>query len=173
MCVHPRPTWHERLSRLYGRGDSRYGHVLMPRIRQAHAQQRQGHRQGRQRCRAAGGADAIARRRQRTTAVAAARGRAAGRGASGSLRPGSSKPRRLDRPSMAARGDRVGRGHVRGAGWPRGDRAHDANHPKAVSCTNFKAPIKTKRLRLILNLLHYAKKGLLGYQTELKHDTFS
>jgi len=26
-CARPRPTWHERLPHLYGRDDSRYGHV--------------------------------------------------------------------------------------------------------------------------------------------------
>ena len=36
-CVRLRSTQHERLPRLYGRGDSRYGHVPMPRIRQARA----------------------------------------------------------------------------------------------------------------------------------------
>ena len=111
-----------------------------------------------------GGADATVRRRQRSAAVvvpmAAARGRAAGHGASGSLWPASAKPRRLDRPSMAARGDRVGHGHVRDVGWPRGDHAHDANYPEAVSCTNFKAPIKTKRLLLDLNHLHHAQDGI-------------
>ena len=55
----------------------------------------------------------------------------------------------------------------------RGDRGHVANLPETVSCTNFKMSIATKLLRLTLNRLHYAKEGLLGYQSELKHDTTS
>ena len=54
-----------------------------------------------------------------------------------------------------------------------GGRAHSTRQPEAVSCTNFKATIKTKLLKLKLNRLHYAKEGLLGYQPELKHDTTS
>ena len=37
----------------------------------------------------------------------------------------------------------------------RGDHAHTANQPETVSCMNFKAPIKTKRLLLDLNHLHH------------------
>ena len=54
-----------------------------------------------------------------------------------------------------------------------GDYAHVANHPETVSCMNFKALIATKLLRLTLNRLHYAKEGLLGYQSKLKHDITS
>ena len=43
--------------------------------------------------------------------------------------------------------------------------------PRLCSCMNFKTSIKTKLLKLELNLLHYAKEGLVGYQPELKYDT--
>jgi len=92
--------------------------------------------------------------------MAAARGRAAGRGASGSLWLASAKPRRLDRPSVAAQSDRVGRAHVHGAGWSRGDHAHGANHPETVMCTNFKAPKTTKQLLQEPNHLHHAQDGI-------------
>ena len=78
---------------------------------------------------------------------------------------------RLDRSSMAARGDHAGRGHVRDGGWPRGDRAHGANHPEAVSCTNFKALVKTKLMILEPSHLHHAQESILGYPKELKHST--
>ena len=76
-----------------------------------------------------------------------------------------------DRPSVAARGDRAGRSYVRGVRWPRGDRAHGANYPEAVSCMNFKALIQTKLMKLELNRLHYAKEGTSNYHKEQKHST--
>jgi len=54
-----------------------------------------------------------------------------------------------------------------------GDHTHLANQPEIMSCTNFKASIKTKRLLLELNHLHHAQEGISGYQPELKHDTTS
>ena len=72
---------------------------------------------------------------------------------------------------MAARSDHVGRGHVRGAGWPRGDRVHGAKHTEDVSCTNFKVLIQTKLMKLELNRLHYAKEGTSNYHMEQKHST--
>ena len=69
-------------------------------------------------------------------------------------------PGGLDRPSVEAWGGRAGRGHVRGAGWPRGDRAHGANHPETMTCMNFKAPKTTKRLLYEPNHLHHAQDGI-------------
>ena len=61
--------------------------------------------------------------------------------------------------------------HVRGVGRPQGDRAPGANQPETSTCTNFKAPVKTKRFNLEPSHLHYSKEGILGYQQELQHDT--
>ena len=45
----------------------------------------------------------------------------------------------------------------------RGGRAHGANHPEIVTCTNFKAPVKTKRMILEPSHLHHAQESILGY----------
>jgi len=71
-----------------------------------------------------------------------------------------------------ARPEAVSASHTRRAP-EHGDRAHAANQLETVSWTNFKASIATKLLRLTLNRLHYAKEGLLGYQSKLKYNTTS
>ena len=70
-------------------------------------------------------------------AIAAPMAEAAGRGANGSLRLASVKPKRPDRPNVVAQGDRARHGHVRGVGRPRGDRAHGANQPETCDVHEF------------------------------------
>ena len=55
----------------------------------------------------------------------------------------------------------------------RGDYAPRPDGLSLSECMNFKASIGTKLLRLTLNRLHNDKEGLLGYQSELKHDITS
>ena len=95
--------------------------------------------------------------------MAAARGWAAGRGASGSLRLASARPRRPDRPSVVAQGDRARHDHVHSVGRPRGDSAPGANQPETSTRTNFKALITTKPLLLNLNRLHYTQDVIWNY----------
>ena len=52
-----------------------------------------------------------------------------------------------------------------------GDRAHGTGQPKGMSCTNFKASLKTKPSSSEPNYLHHAKEGASSYQQELKHGT--
>ena len=71
-------------------------------------------------------------------------------------RPGQSS---RGRPRAASR-VRAGQSAWRRQTPERGDRAHAANQPETVSCMNFKAPIKTKRLLLDLNHLHHTQDGI-------------
>ena len=76
------------------------------------------------------------------------------------------------RPRTAAR-VRVGQLGWRRRALEHGDRTLAANQPETMSCTNFKASIKTKRLLLELNHLHHAQEGISGYQPERNHNTTS
>ena len=98
-----------------------------------------------------------------TALMAVAQGRAAGRGAYGSLRLTMVKPRQANQPSVAAQGDRARRDHVRGMGRPRSDHTPNANQLETSTCMNFKALITTKPLLLNLNRLHYTPDGIWNY----------